>query len=239
MSVVPPPPPGWWLASDGNWYPPELHPAVRQAPPPPVVPPDADRPRLWPSIATLIVGATCAVVGLALFIAVVVSGILDTTVYDTPVHISLQCHAGNYLVYQDAGTSDSGVPFSVGGSGPLTITPRQVRVTGPGGNRVPTWEGTGSESITKGSQTYRSVVGFNAPEAGTYAVTVQSTAPTSVIIAPSLGSQLARGAPWLLLSGAGAIIAVVGLVLLIVKANRRTRARLQAVAAGAPWTSVT
>ena len=21
--------PGWWIASDGKWYPPELHPAVR------------------------------------------------------------------------------------------------------------------------------------------------------------------------------------------------------------------
>ena len=104
---------------------------------------------------------------------------------------------------------------------------------------MPTWEGTGSETITKGSQTYSSVVGFNAPAAGTYAVTVRSTAQTSVIIAPSLGSQFARGAPWLLLSGIGAIIAVAGLVLLIVKANRRTRARLQAVAAGAPWSSVT
>src|SRR5580658_10392713 len=26
MSVGSPPPPGWWRASDGNWYPPELHP---------------------------------------------------------------------------------------------------------------------------------------------------------------------------------------------------------------------
>ncbi len=24
--------PGWWIASDGKWYPPELHPAVREAP---------------------------------------------------------------------------------------------------------------------------------------------------------------------------------------------------------------
>jgi hypothetical protein len=27
---------GWWIASDGNWYPPELHPSVREAPKPPV-----------------------------------------------------------------------------------------------------------------------------------------------------------------------------------------------------------
>lgn len=28
--------PGWWIASDGNWYPPELHPSVRDAPQAPV-----------------------------------------------------------------------------------------------------------------------------------------------------------------------------------------------------------
>lgn len=29
-----PPQPGWWQASDGQWYPPELHPSVQQAPQP-------------------------------------------------------------------------------------------------------------------------------------------------------------------------------------------------------------
>ena len=24
--------PGWWIASDGKWYPPELHPSVREEP---------------------------------------------------------------------------------------------------------------------------------------------------------------------------------------------------------------
>jgi hypothetical protein len=226
------------MASDGRWYPPELHPAARPAPPPPAVLPATDRPRLWPSIATLILGASCVILGLALFFVTVVSGILHTTAYDTPAHISLQCHAGDYLVYQSNGTNDSAPAFGVGQSGPLTITPGQVKVTGPGGNRVPTWQGTGSETITRDSQTFSSVVGFNAPEAGTYSVTVESAAPTSVIIAPSLGSQFAHGAPWLILSGLGTLIAVLGLVLLIVKANRRTRARLQAVEAGAPWRSV-
>jgi hypothetical protein len=28
--------PGWWIASDGNWYPPELHPSVRAQQPVPV-----------------------------------------------------------------------------------------------------------------------------------------------------------------------------------------------------------
>ena len=29
--------PGWWMASDGQWYPPELHPSYRPPPPPPAL----------------------------------------------------------------------------------------------------------------------------------------------------------------------------------------------------------
>lgn len=53
-----PPAPGWWIASDGRWYPPELHPSVRQAPPLPaighpgtVVPPHSIRLALYGSRA--------------------------------------------------------------------------------------------------------------------------------------------------------------------------------------------
>ncbi len=33
--------PGWWIASDGKWYPPELHPSVRQDDPQPAAVPEA------------------------------------------------------------------------------------------------------------------------------------------------------------------------------------------------------
>ena len=112
-----------------------------------------------------------------------------------------------------------------------------MKVVGPNGSGVPTWTSNGAETITKNSGTYNSAVGFHAPVAGTYSVTVESARPTSVIIAPSLGSQVVHAAPWLILSGAGTLIAIVGLVLLIITSNRRSRARL-AAAAGAPWSSV-
>jgi len=232
------------MASDGKWYPPELHPAHQltppQAPPlmpptmPPVVPPKIDRPRRWPSIAMLIFGSACVTVGFVLFFVVGVVGILNSTVYETPVHVSLQCHVGDYLVYQDTATSGTGPAIGIAPSGPLTITPDQVKVVGPSGGRVPTWAGNGAETITKNSRTFNSAVGFHAAVAGSYSVTVESARPASVIIAPSLGSQVVHAAPWLILSGVGMLIAIVGLVLLIVISNRRSRARLQAVAAGAP-----
>jgi hypothetical protein len=41
--------PGWWIASDGKWYPPELHPSVRDASPAQAsTPPNAgSQPRRW------------------------------------------------------------------------------------------------------------------------------------------------------------------------------------------------
>jgi len=45
--------PGWWIASDGKWYPPELHPSVRDNSPPegpakePAVAGEGSAPRRW------------------------------------------------------------------------------------------------------------------------------------------------------------------------------------------------
>jgi hypothetical protein len=203
-----------------------------------LVAPKIDRPRLWPWIVTLIFGSACVIAGFVLFFVVGIAGILNSTVYDTPVHVSLHCNVGDYLVYENTATSDSGPAVGITPSGPSAVTPDQVKVVGPGGSRVPTWRGNGAETITKSSGTYSSAVGFHAAAAGTYSVTVESARPTSVIIAPSLGTQVGHAAPWLILSGAGMIVAIAGLVLLIVSAHRRSRARLQAVAAGAPWGSL-
>lgn len=186
----------------------------------------------------LIFGSVCATVGFVLFFVVGFVGILNSTVYETPVHVSLQCHVGDYLVYQDTGSSDTGPVIGIAPLGPLAVTPDQVIVVGPSGSRVPTWAANGAETITKNSRTYNGAVGFHAVVAGSYSVTVESARPTSVIIAPSLGNQVVHAAPWLILSGVGMLIAVAGLVLLIVISNRRSRARLQAVAAGAPWNAV-
>ena len=40
---------GWWIASDGKWYPPELHPSVREDPTPPTAAKDTDptQPPRW------------------------------------------------------------------------------------------------------------------------------------------------------------------------------------------------
>jgi hypothetical protein len=43
-------PPGYWLASDGQWYPPDLHPDVAAIP---RDPPSAGAARIWTALAVL------------------------------------------------------------------------------------------------------------------------------------------------------------------------------------------
>jgi hypothetical protein len=101
---------------------------------------------------------------------------------------------------------------------PVAGRRRQVLVFGPEGRRVSSWSARGNETITKGSQIYSNAVGFDVSAPGKYSVTITSVA--AVIIAPSLGAQLGA-APWIILTGIGFPVALVGLVLLIKESKRR------------------
>ena len=176
------------------------------------------------ALSLLIGGSVCGVAGLVLFFVTGFAALLTGTVYDTPVHLVIECRTGDYYVYQHTGSQVVGPGFSFSHSQGLTLTPRDVVVVGPGHVSVDTWPASGSETITEGSQAFSNAVGFHVSVAGTYSVTVSSTPPTSVIVGPSLGTQFAISAPWLILPGVGWPIAVVGLVLLIIESNRRRRA---------------
>jgi hypothetical protein len=226
--------PGWWLASDGKWYPPELHPAYRPPPPPlwtdardvpPPVPPKpaAGRKRTALALSLLVGGAVCGVAGLVLFFVTGFAGLLGSTVYQAPVRAVVDCRPGDYYVYQQTGTRVSGPGLSFSHDQFPTLTPEEVSVMGPGRVSVGTWPADGSETITKGSQIFSNAVGFHASVGGEYTVTVTSPSPTAFIIGPSLGAQFVAAAPWLILPAVGWPIAIVGLVLLIVRSNRRRR----------------
>ena len=227
---------GWWLASDDRWYPPELHAQYRPVPSTSVgwtagaVPPPAPqlsraggRRQRSLALTLLIGGATCGVLGLALFVAFGVGGLLGSTVYDTPVHVSIDCRTGTYYVFQETGSQVSVPGFSYTHTEPATLTPGQVLVVSPHGRPISTWSASGNQTITKGSRIYSNAVGFDVPAAGSYSVTITSRSVTAVIIAPSLGGQFLSAAPWLILSGIGFPVATLGLVLLILESNRRKR----------------
>jgi len=173
----------------------------------------------------LIGGAVCGAAGLALFLVTGFAALLGSTVYETPVHVVIDCKTGDYYVYQQTGSQVSGPGFSFSHSELPTLTPQDVAVIGPGREPVDTWSASGAERITKGSEIYSNAVGFHVSIPGKYSVSVSSTSPTAVIIGPSLSTQFLAAAPWLILSGVGWPIAIVGLVLLIIESNRRQRTK--------------
>lgn len=175
------------------------------------------------AIALLIGGAMGGVLGLALFAVFAVGGLLDTTALKAPVHVVVACSTGTYYVYQQTGSQFSVPGFSYSHSGFPTLTPRQVHVIGPDGRPDTTWSANAAETITKGSTIYSNAVGFEAPKAGDYSVTLTPSSPTTIIIAPSLGGQFLHAVPWLILTGVGFPVGIAGLILLVRESNRRKR----------------
>lgn len=228
--------PGWWLASDGRWYPPYALPSQSLPHSPLAASPGSTssrRPRIWPAITALTVGTVCAFVGLLLF-ALGFAGV-DGPVHQAPVTVSIECHVGDYYVYQRVGYQVSGPGFSYFQSGVPTLRPYQVIVRAPDGARTATWATDASESINRGSWSFASSVGFHASRAGKYEVQIARVTPSAVIVAPSLGSAFVRAAKWLILVGVGGPLAVAGLVVLIVALVRRGRQnRIPAYYGGPP-----
>ena len=216
-----PPAPGWWLASDGGWYPPHLHPqAGFQA-----GQSETRVPKVWPAITLLSVGSACAIAGTALFVLLGIAGLLGLRAHIIPGVVTVDCHVGDYYVYQHTGDHISVPGFSYSNSGFPTLKPDEVLVTGPGGTHPGTWSGDGSETITEGSWIYSNAVGFDVARSGEYSVRIGGSTSSSVIIAPSLGSEFVHAGPWLILLGVGVLIATPGGILLIVVSVRRSRAR--------------
>jgi len=213
--------PGWWLASDGRWYPPHLHPYTdfRGAQP------ERGDPKVWPAITLVSVGAACAIAGIVLFVFVGLVGLLGLRAHSVPGVVTIDCHVGDYYVFQHTGERISVPGFSYSNSSLPTLNPDEVFVTGPGGTHPGTWSGDGAETITEGSWVYSNTVGFHIALPGSYSVRIGGNTSTSVIVAPSLGSEIVRAAPWLILLGGGVVIAIPGAILLIVASVRRSRAR--------------
>jgi hypothetical protein len=193
--------------------------------PAPAVPnlPVPRRPRLWAPISLLVVGVAVGVAGLVLFLAVGLSGLLGATAYRTPATVAIRCQVGDYYVYQQVGSRQSGPGYSYTHTGLITLTPGDVVVAGPDGNQVATWAGNGSETITEGSVIYSDAVGFHADTAGTYRLRITQSAPSTVVVAPSLGSQFLRAAPWLAMAGGGGLLVIGGVVWLVITIVRRRR----------------
>ena len=118
---------------------------------------------------------------------------------------------------------------------PVTRIPASaVSVTDPDGNSVPVGYSTDNEEVTRGRNVYHAALFFDAPVDGDYLLQFRNTNPTRVIVSRSILDALKGVWGWFLVGGAGGLVFVAGLVMLIVGATRRGRAKRAQYAAWGP-----
>jgi hypothetical protein len=169
------------------------------------------------------------VIGIASVIAIVVPlvGTFTSPVYTVPGDFQLHLKHARYTVYQHSGTRSG---FGSRRDAFLNqIPPSSVRVTAPDGSLVPLSFDDNGETITRGSAIYSGSLVFDAPAGGTYDIRFDNTSTTTVIIARSIRDAIRSVIVWFGTAALGGILLVTGLVLLIVGATRRGRARRAAL----------
>lgn len=185
-------------------------------------------PRLAISIATLVIGVAVAAAGLGVTIVKVADE------FQGPIH-----HAGDpaYTEHLDHGTfelfegvTSSGVTTPL--QGPRGITGLQV--TGADGTPLPVDTNPANETLGRSGIEFQAIASFKTPAAGDYRIEVAGDAGEPFIIKSSFGDVARRAAGWLAMMGAGILIAITGVVMLITGIVRRRRAHRVAYATGYP-----
>ncbi len=190
-------------------------------------------PSLRVSLVVLAVGIAASIAGGVGAGVTIASNVFESSTVDLPASLQRHLAAGSYEVYQRTGSRTGGSGFTFSRSGPTTVTPSDVSVTGPDGTPVPVEPpGTVTETITRGSATYTGAARFHVDTAGDYRIDIRSTVVgfQQVVVSRTLGDTFRQSAGWFGLLGIGSLVATVGLVLLIVGAVRRNRANRPAPA---------
>ena len=181
-------------------------------------------PSLRLSIALLLAGAALAIPTFVAGIVPIVRTITTLARFEEPGVASVHLGKGTYMVYEDTGSISFGSSFSSNDT--ITIAPSDVTVTGTGNTNVETFHGGSMrESISSGGHRYVGAVRFTTPASGDYTVSVRGRAPKAVLIARPVSDTIRSVLGWFALTGVGALVFVVGVVLLIVGAVRRGRTR--------------
>jgi hypothetical protein len=98
-----------------------------------------------------------------------------------------------------------------------------IRVTGPSGP-VTSSKTSGSVKTTGAdNKIYAEVATFDPPTTGSYTIAVATNGPV-VAVAPAL-STAAKGVAWIVAVILGSVVALIGLILIIIGAVRRSSSR--------------
>jgi len=174
------------------------------------------------SVIVLVLGVVLGGFGLYAALAPLFRTLLEAPGFPTPGQAELHLSSGRYLIYQRTGSSG----FGISESGPTTLTPSDVTVTSPTGERLDVEGYTSNETITRNGSGYTSALEFDAPESGLYIVYISAPGSGRVIVARPLGDTVRKSLKWWGLVAMAAIAVITGTVMWIVGASRRRRLRL-------------
>jgi hypothetical protein len=151
-------------------------------------------------------------------------GTFTSPSYSVPGDLHVHLHHARYTVYQHTGTKSTFGSLKQDLSA-IRITGADVLVRAPDGSSVPLRFDTTDETLTRGSDVYSGALSFDAPSGGEYAFTFRNATVTTVVIARSLSDALRSVLVWLLVAVLGGVVLITGVVMLIVGATRRGRAK--------------
>ena len=183
--------------------------------------PSASRPpgpSLGLSMVLIVLGAALAVPTMIVGVASIVGSVGHT--FTAPGPALMHLGSGTYEVYEDTGSISIGSSFSPADA---TITPADVTVTGATGNVEVFDRGSVRETRSSNGDEFVGAVRFTTPAAGDYVVTVRSQ--KRMLVARPFSATVRHALGWFALAALGGLTGATGIVLLIVGAVRRGRAR--------------
>lgn len=172
----------------------------------------------------LVCGAAAAVI----LVGSVGSAVNDVFFRDpcaTPCVQERDLEKGNYIVFEQTGSSSQVGPFSARTQGHATIGRADVLVTSSSGRALAIGEPSSSQTIDRNGTVYVGVVSFHVPESGRYRLSVDAPGATQVLVAPGLGQTLVNAVPGLVVGGLGGLAGSIGLIVLILAWTRRRSSR--------------
>jgi hypothetical protein len=165
--------------------------------------------------------------------------------WTAPGTVTAQLPSGQWEIYELTGTisgsSVGPVFYTHQTDGPVTIDSTDIQVTDPQGRAVPDRERfspTSFQTYRTGSRIYTGVASFDVKSEGGYRITVATSESGHVILAKPPFADLGRSLKWILGAVTGAIVFVIGLVLLILDLDRRRRTTgpsTPAYSSAGPW----
>ena len=194
--------------------------------------PPKPTPSLTLAIGLMVLGAALGVLSVVMVTLPLLRLVRDAPSVTTPGSATLYLHKGLYKVFEPTGTATAG-PAGVSSSGVTTISATDVNVSGPAGQPLPVSDSRADEVITRGRRHYSSAVAFRVSIRGSYTVRI-AAARGDAVISRSLADAVRSRVGWVAGIPVGGLLFLIGLVLLVVRIARRSKARKAALSGYPP-----